>query len=282
MKNILYLFLNKIKNLNIKRNVIQLVFLLIQNPFISNFLTGKPYNGLTKSFCAPGLHCYSCPSMAFGCPLGTLQYVIKYASRFPFFAFGTLTAVGSFFGRATCAYVCPFGFFQEILYSISPWKNIESKLPQKIRYIKHFNLIFFVLLIPAFGLAQGFCAYVCPSGLITAGIPILAANSDLRASIGLTFWWKVSLTTLFVIYFMREKRAFCRYICPLGLMLGFLNRISVFQIKLYTKKCISCHKCEKTCPMGLNPVEEVNSVECIKCGECVNACPLSKNENNKE
>ena len=269
-------FFENIKSLSIKRNLIQLFFLMIQNPFLSNFMTGKPYNGPAKTFCAPGLHCYSCPSMAFGCPLGTLQYVIKYASMIPFFALGTLSATGAILGRATCAYVCPFGFFQEIFYSISPWKNIEAKLPQKFRHIKWFNLFFFVLLIPAFGLAQGFCAYVCPSGLIVAGIPIIAANSGLRTSIGLTFWWKVALTIFFVIYFMREKRAFCRYICPLGLILGFFNRISLFQIKLYQKNCVSCHKCEKSCPMGINPVKEVNSIECIKCGDCVKACPVNK------
>ena len=270
-------FLSKIKNTGIKRSFIQLLFLIIQNPFISNFLTGKPYNGPTKTFCAPGLHCYSCPSMAFGCPLGTLQYVIKYASMIPFFALGTLSAAGAILGRATCAYVCPFGFFQELLYSISPWKNIEAKLPQKFRYIKWFNLFFFVLLIPAFGLAQGFCAYVCPSGLIVAGIPIIAANSGLRATIGLTFWWKVALTIIFVIYFMREKRAFCRYICPLGLILGFFNRVSILQIKLNQNKCISCSACKKHCPMGIDPVKEVNSIECIKCGDCVRVCPVNKN-----
>ena len=271
-----YSFFSKIKKSGIKRNLIQLCFFIIQNPFLSNFFSGKPYNGPTKTFCAPGLHCYSCPSMAFGCPLGTLQYVIKYAAMIPFFALGTLTAAGALFGRATCAYVCPFGFFQEILYSISPWKKIESNLPRKFRLIKWFNLFFFVLLIPAFGLAQGFCAYICPSGLIFAGIPIIAANSGLRASIGLTFWWKTNLTIFFVAYFMREKRAFCRYICPLGLILGFFNRISLFQIKLNQKKCVSCNLCKKSCPMGIDPAKEVNSIECIKCGDCVKVCRITK------
>jgi polyferredoxin len=74
---------------------------------------------------------------------------------------------------------------------------------------------------------------------------------------------------------MREKRAFCRYICPLGLILGFFNRISLLQIKLNQNKCISCSACKKHCPMGIDPVKEVNSIECIKCGDCVRVCPVN-------
>lgn len=255
------------------RKLIQFIFLIVQNPFISNFLTGRPYNGPTKSFCAPGLHCYSCPSMAFGCPLGTIQYVIKYATMIPYLAIGTLAAVGSIFGSASCAYVCPFGFFQELLHSISPIKNNSAKLPPKFRYLKWGNLILLVIIVPAFGLAQGFCAWICPSGLITAGMPIIAANEGLRSSIGATFYWKVALSILFLVLILREKRAFCRYICPLGLILGFFNRISFLQIKLNKDTCINCHACSKACPMGLNLPEEINSIDCIKCGECVPACP---------
>lgn len=256
-----------------KRRFFQLFFLVIQNPFISNFLTGRPYNGATKAFCAPGLHCYSCPSMAFGCPLGTIQHVVRYARMIPTLALGTLTAFGTLFGRATCAYFCPFGFFQEILYSISPWKEREFHLPRQFRALKWFNLIFFVLIIPLFDLAQGFCAWICPSGLIMAGIPILSANESLRSSIGVTFYWKLALSTIFIIHFMKEKRAFCRYVCPLGLILGFFNKISLFQISLDKSKCVSCSLCKQSCPMGLDPRFQINSIECIKCGDCVRVCP---------
>jgi ferredoxin-type protein NapH len=255
------------------RRIYQLIFFIIQNPFISNFMTGRPYNGPAKSFCAPGLHCYSCPSMAFGCPLGTIQYVIKYAAMIPYYALGTLSAVGAVFGSASCGYVCPFGLFQELLHSISPWKSDTAKLPQPFRYIKWGNLILLVIIVPAFGLAQGFCAWICPSGLIMAGLPIIAANEGIRASIGITFYWKLFLTTVFIIFIMREKRFFCRYICPLGLILGFFNKISLYQIKLDKNKCVTCRACQKSCPMGLKLPEEINSIDCIKCGECVPACP---------
>lgn len=43
--------------------------------------------------------------------------------------------------------------------------------------------------------------------------------------------------------------------------------------------CISCGKCNKTCPMGLDVktmvTEEKNAkcTECIQCGACIDACP---------
>jgi len=175
-----------------KRKLIQLMFLIFQNPFIQNFLNGRPYAGPTKSFCTPGLHCYSCPAMAFSCPLGTIQYIIKYASIIPVYALGSLLAVASLFGTATCGYFCPFGFLQDILYKISPFKTVK-KIHPILRYTKWFVLIVFVILMPALHLAQGFCAYICPSGTLTAGIPILLANPGYRASIGITFYWKFSL-----------------------------------------------------------------------------------------
>jgi ferredoxin-type protein NapH len=259
------------------RKLIQLIFFIIQNPFISNFLTGRPHTGATKSFCAPGLHCYSCPSMAFGCPLGVLQYVMKYARMIPYYAIGTLAAIGAIFGSATCGYVCPFGFFQEILHSISPWKTNKSALPRSFRYTKWGVFIVLVILVPALGIAQGFCAWLCPSGTIFAGLPLIGANEGLRTSIGVTFYWKLALSILIILYVMREKRAFCRYLCPLGLMLGFFNKISLYQIKLDKNKCTTCKACQKSCPMGLDLPKEINSIDCIKCGECIPACPSKFN-----
>jgi len=81
---------------------------------------------------------------------------------------------------------------------------------------------------------------------------------------------------------MREQRAFCRYICPLGLMLGLLNRISIFRIKLDKSKCHTCSACESSCPMGLNLPEEIDSTDCIKCGQCIDACPSKFNAIQRE
>ena len=52
---------------------IQAAATLIQNANIRGFLTGRIYEGASKSVCVPGLNCYSCPAAAGSCPLGSLQ-----------------------------------------------------------------------------------------------------------------------------------------------------------------------------------------------------------------
>lgn len=260
--------------MKIKRWMAQFFFLALQNPFLQNFFTGTIYRGSSKAVCVPSLHCYSCPSMPFSCPIGTIQFIFDYAKMLPYYALGMIIGVGAIFGSGTCAYFCPFGFLQELLYKISPFKSRQT-LPHIFRHTKWLILGIFVILLPLWQHIPAFCAYICPAGTLEAGIPILLANPGYRDSAGLTFVWKMIFLISLILYVMREERAFCRYLCPLGLLLGLFNRVSLLQITLHRHSCKSCNVCGRSCPMGLNLPEEINAIDCIKCGECVKACKFS-------
>jgi NAD-dependent dihydropyrimidine dehydrogenase PreA subunit len=47
-------------------------------------------------------------------------------------------------------------------------------------------------------------------------------------------------------------------------------------IKRDEEKCISCGKCNKSCPGGIDVEHKqtVNSAECVGCVQCINACPV--------
>ena len=52
----------------------QLYFALLFNANLKGFISGDFYKGTTtKSICAPGINCYSCPGAVGACPLGSLQ-----------------------------------------------------------------------------------------------------------------------------------------------------------------------------------------------------------------
>jgi polyferredoxin len=79
-----------------------------------------------------------------------------------------------------------------------------------------------------------------------------------------------------------EKRFFCKHVCPYGLLLRFLSALPFSKrrkVRITGEPCIKCAQCNKNCPMGLNPMEEindhgvVNSPECINCLRCVAKCP---------
>ena len=113
--------LDKKKNLRSKkiagiRGWIQAAATLLTNIHIPNFFQGKIYQGKAKTVCVPGLNCYSCPAATGACPIGAFQAVVG-SSRFKFsyYITGFLILLGVTLGRFICGFLCPFGWFQDLL-----------------------------------------------------------------------------------------------------------------------------------------------------------------------
>ena len=254
------------------RKVIQFLSLILTNPHFTNLINGKLYKGSWKQVCSPGLNCYSCPAANFACPIGSLQTVFASPLKFSFYVSGFLLMIGLFIGRAVCAFLCPFGLFQELLHKI-PFSKF--KLWRPLTKVKYFILVIFVFVLPM-TLKLGeptFCEYICPAGTLEAAIPMLITHSEYRSVAGALFMWKFLILIITIIGCMSIYRFFCKLLCPLGAIYGLLNKISLYRFKIEADNCINCGKCQKSCKMDLNPVTEINSAECILCGECKKVCP---------
>lgn len=260
---------------------IQIVFAAVTNGYLYGFLTGNIYKGPLKKACVPGLNCYSCPGALGSCPIGSLQSALAGRERsFPFYVTGFLLLFGSVFGRAVCGWLCPFGLIQELLHKL-PFVKKRKNLPGH-RYfvkVKYLVLIVFVMIFPmalSGESGQGtpwFCKYICPSGTLLAGIPLTAADDNLRQAVGLLFGWKVMILAVIVLLALWSYRPFCKYICPLGAFYSFFNSFSVIRYRIDERSCVHCGKCEKACKMGVRVWEAPNHPECIRCGECIEICP---------
>ena len=68
-------------------------------------------------------------------------------------------------------------------------------------------------------------------------------------------------------------RPFCKYLCPLGGIYSFFNKLAFYRMGIDPSLCIHCGKCEKVCPMNVPVLKDQNHPECIRCGKCKNACP---------
>ena len=101
------------------RGWIQAGAALLTNLHLPNFLKGKLYQGAGKTVCVPGLNCYSCPAASGACPIGAFQAVVG-SSKFSFsyYITGFLILLGVLLGRFICGFLCPFGWFQELLHKI--------------------------------------------------------------------------------------------------------------------------------------------------------------------
>ena len=118
-----------------------------------------------------------------------------------------------------------------------------------------------------------FCKYLCPSGTLFGGIPLVAVNEGLRRAIGTLFHWKTLSLAAILLLSIKYSHPFCKYLCPLGAIYGCFNPISVYRLKVDENKCIRCGKCQKTCCADIPVWEKPNSVDCIRCGECKSVCP---------
>ena len=274
-------FTNKYTKLQeIKKNIIQAAATLITNANLKGFFEGKIYKGNTKVACVPGLNCYSCPGAIGSCPIGSLQAVIG-SKKFniSYYVFGIIILIGALFGRLVCGLLCPFGFVQDLLYKIpTPKIKIPVKVDRPLRYLKYVILLVFVILLPmfltnAFGLgAPYFCKLICPAGTLGGALPLLAKNEGLRSTIGFLFFWKLSILIVVVALSIFTYRPFCKYICPLGAMYSFFNKIGFYKMEFVPDKCVNCGLCEKSCKMDISVRANPNSLECIRCGACTAAC----------
>ena len=261
----------------LKRKLTQWAVLGLSNANLSGFAKGTIYKGSLKQFCVPGLNCYSCPGALGACPLGALQAVISsYKYSFSFYVVGLLLAFGVAFGRFICGFLCPFGLIQELIHRI-PSQKIKPH--RAFGYLKYAVLAVFVIALPLLAVnfmgmgRPAFCQYICPAGTLTGGIPLLAANSALRGTIGWLFSLKSAILALVIVGSVFIYRFFCRALCPLGAIYSLFNRISLYQLRLDKERCVRCGACAKACKMGVDPSQQPNALECIRCGDCVKACP---------
>ena len=172
------------------RGWIQAGAALLTNLHLPNFLKGGLYQGAGKNVCVPGLNCYSCPAASGACPIGAFQAVVG-SSKFSFsyYITGFLILLGVLLGRFICGFLCPFGWFQELLHKI-PTKKLSTKRLKPLTYLKYAVLLVMVFLLPAFlvndvGMGDPFfCKYLCPQGVLEGAIPLSLANSGIRAALG--------------------------------------------------------------------------------------------------
>lgn len=260
---------------------VQIVFTAVTNGYLLGFLRGRIYTGPTKAACVPGLNCYSCPGALGSCPIGSLQAVLGSRDyKFSFYVVGFLLFFGSLFGRFVCGWLCPFGLVQDLLYKIPLFKKRKNLPGHKVLiWAKYVILVLFVILLPLLVVdftGQGdpwFCKYICPSGTLAAGIPLVLLNENLKLAVGNLFFWKAAILIVLIILALWVYRPFCKYLCPLGAIYSFFNPVALYRYQIDESACTKCGKCKKACKMDIKVWEKPNSLECIRCGDCVRACP---------
>jgi NosR/NirI family transcriptional regulator, nitrous oxide reductase regulator len=172
------------------------------------------------------------------CPVGSLQNVAEgifnpkvavSAAIVAFFLLPLLFAL--FFGRVFCAAVCPLGALQELV-AVRP-VALPRTLDRLLGLIPYFYLGVTVLSV-ATGAGFLICRYDPFVGFFRQG-----ASFNMFIAGGILL-----LLGVFI------GRPYCRFLCPYGVLLGWMSRFSKWHARITPSNCVQCRLCEDSCPYG--------------------------------
>ncbi len=172
------------------------------------------------------------------CPIGAIQNVTLtifdsgYAIPISAAIFFVVPLVFTLFcGRVFCGAVCPLGAIQDVVL-IRP-VAVPRWLERGLRLMAYAYLGAAVL-FAATGSAFLICRYDPFVGFFRMG-----ANWNI-----LVIGASLLVIGLFV------GRPYCRFLCPYGVILRNLSRLSKRRVTITPSECIQCRLCENACPFG--------------------------------
>lgn len=207
-----------------------------------------------------------------------------------------LIALTLIFGRIYCSVICPLGVFQDVVSWISgKRKKNRFRYSPALKWLRYGVLVVFIIAMVA-GLnalailvapysAYGRMASSLLAPLWQWGNNLLAyfaERADSYAFYEVDVWMK-SLSTLaiavvtFIVLFVlawRNGRTYCNTICPVGTVLGFISKFSLFKPMIDTSKCNGCGLCARNCKAScINAkTHEIDYSRCVVCMDCIGKC----------
>ena len=172
------------------------------------------------------------------CSIGAIQNIVlsvfdrDYAVPIVVLVFFLLPLVFTlFFGRTFCAAVCPLGAIQDMV--LSRPVSVPGWAESGLRLFAYVYLAAAVL-FAATGSAFVICRY-------DPFISIFRLSGSINM---LILGGCMLLIGVFV------GRPYCRFICPYGVILRQLSRLSKWRVTITPDECIQCRLCEDSCPYG--------------------------------
>ena len=184
-----------------------------------------------------------------------------------FLVLAALIVVTLLFGRIYCSVICPLGIMQDI-YS---WLGGKIK-KNRFSYVKeHKWLRYTVLVVFIVCLIIGFAPVITllePYGNYGR---IVTSFYVRNLTLSIIAW--VVMLVLGVLAFL-YGRAYCNTICPVGTILSFFSRFSLFRVRFDESKCKHCGLCEKNCKARAIDAKagKVDYSRCVVCGDCTAKC----------
>ncbi|HDN79715.1 MAG TPA: 4Fe-4S binding protein [Chloroflexi bacterium] len=169
-------------------------------------------------------------------------------------------------GRVWCGWVCPVG----TLLDIFPSPRKGRKPPpwwRKAKYVLLGALLFSaVAKVSLLGSLDPITILMRFLDVLVLKVrPVLPVNGLVMA---------LPLLAILTLNLF-APRFWCRYLCPLGALLGLISKAAAFHRRV-GENCTECGLCVELCPMeAISPENPLTSdpAECIVCLNCYERCP---------
>ena len=164
------------------------------------------------------------------------------------------------FNRGWCGWAC----WTAMVLDLLPFDRSKGWVPGKWRHLRYVTFAFSLALV----------------SVLLLGFDYSFEGANMRS-----FYWLVIGNILYfgtsipMAYILKDNRAFCKYLCPITVILKASTRFSLLKIRGRADMCNECGACTKLCPMDINiPAyiknnKRVLSTECIICQTCISTCP---------
>jgi NAD-dependent dihydropyrimidine dehydrogenase PreA subunit len=202
------------------------------------------------------------------CPIGAIQHVTSavFVSEFVlpaavllFFLLPLVLAL--FAGRVFCSSVCPLGAIQDVVL-VRP-----LKVPRWLELglgLLAYTYLGVAVLFAATGAGYVICRYDPFVAIFRTGGSLLRflydpANASVEIA-GSAPMFVLGGCLLFIALFV--GRPYCRFLCPYGVLLRHLSKVSLGHARITPDECVQCKLCEDACPFGAirKPTPEEASV----------------------
>ncbi len=214
-------------------------------------------------------------------------------------------------GRVFCSFICPFGTLHHFISWLKPALkgNRLVAANQKTNH-QRFKYFLLILLLVSAMIGLNLAGLMDPIAFLFRSIALAvlpAIGVGFRSAVGwmaghdvkaLNEWgyfteellapvfgfsnlvfqsaWFIGLLFLFILFLNRIRpRFWCRFLCPLGALLGICSRTGILKLEKFNDKCTGCSLCEQKCQGAASPGPEKpwEASECLGCFNCYDVCP---------